>query len=312
MCCVLDEDEKYAVMLADFINSKHIFCYNAIAFTSKLALEESLERYDIKLLINGVDKTEFEQADNVVWLVDEKNPSMDNAVCKFQAAESLVKDILLKSNNLTYAGKRTNSKIITVYSPATKCFKTSCAIANAIELGRESKVLLLNFEQFSGLENILCNVRGGLSEALYYYKLSEANAIGKVMACMDRFEGFDYLAPAVCADDISDLTNGELIKFILFLVDKGDYDNVIVDAGGFYGCPWELLELSDIVVMPNALDCMGKRKVAGFEKYLLSMDKMTLLDKIVKMDIAYIETLAGYEITREKIMEYCGVYRWKN
>ncbi len=306
VCCILDSDEKYAVRLTDYINGQRALPYPAMAFTSAEALEGCCDKYDIKLLLDGGcgDERLKEAVSPEVYIRlsgDSRGLEADQ-VYRYQSADRIVKELMSHISGFSrkYPGKGA-ARIISVYSPATKCFKTTLALGIAAAAAREGRALFISFEQFSGLGKLLPNARGGLSDALYYYKTGGDGAFGKVMSCTDRTMGFDFLAPAVCADDIAELDGGEIAGFVLMLAEHGDYAYIVADVGCVFNKPWQLLEAGERVVMPQPLDYMGRRKTAEFESYLLLGGHSGLEEKLFKTEVAYDELLAGYEITAESV-----------
>lgn len=303
ICCFLDNDEQYVLRLTEYINSHHALVYQAMAFTSLQAFSEAADNYDIELLVvsdsyGGKDFLQDMECKSFVILSDN---TLDGCINRYQPVEDIIKDLIAHMNNYGSILKNDTdeAKIISVYSPATKCFKTTTAIAAAIACGRKGRTLFVNLEQFAGLGNILKNSRGGLSEAVYDYRAGGDSAYGKIIACTESIPGFDYLAPVSCADDIADLDDAELTELLVLLAVKGNYRYIVTDLGCVFNRPWKLLECSDMILVPEPLDYMGSRKLADFEKYLLMSGRSGVADRLVKMKIPYIDSIAGYEISIE-------------
>lgn len=305
VCCILDEDENYVLRLTEYINSRHVIPYKAMAFTSEETLVSCAGNYDIELLLVG-ENADWDMINSIsVGMcieLSEESGVEENKVYRYQSAEHLLKDVLSHfscfSKKLT-AGDET--RIISVYSPESKCFKTTCSLVLATEAAKRGSTLYINLEQFAGLEKILSDKRGGLSEALYFYKTGKENSYGKVISCTDSVNGFDYLAPAVCADDISDLTDEEFVDFVCMILKGGNYEYVILDVGTVFNRPWKLLEISDRIIMPEPFDYAGRSKVMEFEKYLEMSGRNEIKNNISKITIPYMDSFAGYEISFNQI-----------
>lgn len=306
VCCILDSDESYVIRLTDYINERGALPYQALAFTSAGALEACCDKYDIKLLLAGrggeVDTAVVNPEVYISFTEDSEN-IQDNQVYRYQSAERIIKDLVSHISGFSRksAGK-CDAGILSVYSPATKCFKTTLALGIAAEAAKRGRTLFISFEQFAGLGKLLSNARGGLSDALYYYKAGKSAAFGKILSCTDSVMGFDFLAPAVCADDISEQSAGETVDFVRLLAEHGDYSFVIADVGCIFNKPWELLEASEKIIMPTPLDYMGRKKAAEFENYLMLSGQSEVGRNIFRIDVPYDEALAGYEITAETVL----------
>lgn len=303
ICCILDRSENYAVRLTEYINEGHILPYRTLAFTSVQAVREASKAYDIEIFLFdeafAAEETDDVDAAVSVILTESDTPE-ENQVCRYQSADGVIKDVLGKID--FYGSVRaaaSGAKVISVYSPATKCFKTTAALAIAIGCGRMGRALFISLEQFAGLDNILREDRGGLSEAIYYFHLGGESACGKILSCTGSTGMFDYLAPVTCADDVADLTCEDIVKLISMLADKGSYQYIITDVGCVFNRPWKLFEISERIVVPEPLDYMGKRKAAQFERYLIMSGRKGIEDKIYSIRFPYNESAAGYEISLE-------------
>ena len=94
--------------------------------------------------------------------------------------------------------------VIGIYSPVNVMPKTEFALNIAKVLSEKYKVLYINFEEFSGLDEILVSTDDiTLSDALYYYRQQRDNAAEKIMGTIRSVEGIYYIAPVMFAEDIS-------------------------------------------------------------------------------------------------------------
>ena len=307
ICCIYDDNEKYALKLSEYINSHHALPVKALVYTSKEALKKCAEKYDIELFVvsGALAKEEILKinAVTVVVLYDSKS-GMDsdlNYVCKYQPADHLVKEIMSYMSGFTKRDEisKNTTQVCCVYSPATKCFKTTITLGLALYSASRGRSLYLSLEQFSGLSKLLSSKEGGLSEALYCFKSGGVNSVGKVISCTGQISGMDYFYPVTCAEDISEMHEKEFLEFLSMITNSGVYNYIWIDVGCVYNSPWRLMEISDRVIMPKAIDYMGSNKIAEMENYLMVSGREELLAKIEKTDVEYDESVAGYDITIE-------------
>lgn len=311
ICCIYDDNEKYALKLAEYVNSHHIMPFKAQVYTSKDALRKCVERYNIELLVvsGALAKEEILgiKAGIVVVLSDAKTEYDNdfNYVSKYQPADHLVKEIMSYMSGFAKRNEmNTNmTQVCCVYSPATKCFKTTITLGLALYSATRGRSLYLSLEQFSGLSKILSSKEGGLSEALYCFKLGGTDSIGKVISCTGQLSGMDYFYPVTCAEDISEMQEKEFLEFLNMIINSGIYRYIWIDVGCVYNSPWRLMEISDRVIMPKAFDYMGMNKIAEMENYLIVSGREELLAKIEKTDVEYDESVAGYDISIELLQK---------
>ncbi len=301
ICGVYDENERYAIRLTDYINEKKIVPYQAMAFSTMDALLENSEKYVFAVLLAPEEMKEVLEntvsSSKYVFLTNEKREE-DNCICRYQSADHIVKELLvnIELDKYTKTANKIKCRVYMVFSPATKCFKTTLAMGLALWAGKKGKALYINLEQYSGLENILTNNNGGLSEAIFQYELDCQNAVDKIISCTDRINDFDYLFPADCPEDIADFTTDRLHDFLYDLSESDRYTDIIVDCGDIISRPWKLMDLAHTVIIPEPLDYMGKRKVEQFEKFMIKSNRKRIMEKIKKINMKYEPDIAGYEI----------------
>lgn len=311
ICCIYDDNEKYALKLSEYINSHHALPVKALVYTSKEALKKCAEKYDIELLVVSGALTKEEilnsGAGTAVVLYDTKTEADNefNYVCKYQPADHLVKEIMSYMSGFTKRNEvnTTATQVCCVYSPATKCFKTTITLGLALYSASKGRSLYLSLEQFSGLSKLLSSKEGGLSEALYCFKTGGVNSVGKIISCTGQLSGMDYFYPVTCAEDISEMQEKEFLEFLNMIINAGIYKYIWIDVGCVYNRPWRLMEISDRVIMPKAIDYMGVNKIAEMENYLMVSGREELLAKIEKTDVEYDENAAGYDITIELLQK---------
>ena len=304
ICCIWSEDEEYAVRLADYINGKNLMPYKVMVFTDEQALFDSKKTYDIKLLIidGEVCWGEDFECETVVYLGEIAD---ENRVGRYQPADRLAKEIIsFMSGYIVRASKEEKSiSINCIYSPATKCFKTTLALGLGLWSAKKERSLFINLEEFAGLDETIFKNKGGLSQALYYFKSVGASAIGKILSCTEQICGLDYFSPVNCPEDISELTEKELVAFIGVIANSGLYQSIWIDIGNSCSMPWGVMENADRIIVPKPLDFVGRKKLSQFENYLVASGRTELISKVEKVDVPYDEHIAGYSINPEWILD---------
>ena len=320
VCCVLDLDENYAIRLTDRINEKKLLPYPALAFTSQEAVRDCGNEYEIELLLVGDfvgEKGELE-AKNIIFLTESRGNTENEQVFRYQPAEYLIRDVMARLSGVfkDYARKNENLNIKGVYSPAGGCGKTTFSLALAHYLSEKQKVLYLSLEQFSGLAGLLSQERGGMSDALYYYRADRSSSYGKILSCMDEQMGFEYLYPVICAEDISDIGSKDLCDFIKLIADGGKYTELVVDFGNIVNNPWELMNICSVIYVPEFIaetETFSAVKVQNLREFLSSTGWEYLMKKIKTVEIPFAREYFNSSVSREIIesrlyRELCGRY----
>ena len=102
--------------------------------------------------------------------------------------------------------------------------------------------------------------------------------------------GFEYMAPAVCPEDISERTSEEMIRLTEALINDCGYDRVILDMGRFFTSDWDMNLYCDEIeaVCRPSVD----RQMNALENYLWHSGRTELLEMMHKINVA--EDLEGY------------------
>lgn len=304
ICSIWSEDEEYAVRLADYINGKKLLPFNVMVYTDVESLFENRELYDIKLLI--VDgETSWAQELGCETVVKLSEEGEEGSVSRYQPADRLAKEIISYMDGYTVRNfkEEKNVSINCIYSPATKCFKTTLAMGLALWSAKKERSLYINIEEFAGLDDSVFNSGGGLSQALYHFKAMGVGAIGKILSCTQQLCGMDYFYPVICPEDISELTDKELMAFVSGIAGSGLYQSIWIDVGNSCSMPWGILENADRILIPKPLDYVGRKKLSQFENYLVASGRTELISKLEKVDIPYDDKVVGYGINPEWILE---------
>lgn len=299
--CLLDADENYVMLLSAYMNNSGLFKYKIDAFTKAEAIEDCSTNREVMFIVVSeelVDSVKNIESQVVIKLTENRE---DDGVFKYQEADSLIRDIkaclaetVISTSDNDY---KSDYRIIGVYSPAGKTFKTSLALSLGLIFGQKQKTLYLNLEEFSGLTGILPDSRAGLSEALYYYVAKGKSGAAKILTMTRNEMGMDYLSPAICPDDIADTEASLFMDFVEEIASAGKYRTVILDVGSLIKYPVRILERCSTIYIPEPYDCMGKRKTQDFDGYLCASGREDLINKIIRIPVVYDKAYEGKEIS---------------
>ena len=199
--------------------------------------------------------------------------------------------------------------VIGIYSPVNVMPKTEFALNIAKVLSEKYKVLYINFEEFSGLDEILVSTDDiTLSDALYYYRQQRDNASEKIMGTIRSVDGIDYIAPVMCAEDISYVESEQLVSFVECVGKNKGYEVIILDLSSAVKQPWRLMECCSTIYMPVRNDYLSERKILEFETYFYGIGMSKMLDRIEKVRLPECESGVDREFW-EKIKSG-GMYRF--
>lgn len=300
ICVIYDVDEKYAYKLMNVMNSKKKVPFKTLVFTLEEPLLEFLKENALDILVISEDalteNIKNQNIENILVLREDmevSHISKDNhksdylGIYKYQSSENLVREVMNYCAK-PYIDLSTRAEIIGIYSPINNAYKTAFSLALANAYGRKSTVLYINFEEFSGLEEILTEGnKGNLSDAAYYYKVSRESFLNQLEWIVSTTGNINYLPPIKCAEDVTYVSTQEWIDVLTYIANFSAYDVIVLDISNAIKEQWKLMQICKRVLMPIKEDYISKRKISSFEKYLLEIGKEVICDSIEKVNIPY-------------------------
>ncbi len=294
---VYDVDASYAQRFADVVNQKEKAPFTVVPFTSLEALKRYAEHHPIEILLvsSGVPSKTAEEvgAKAVVALVEgevvpvsEEHPS----VYKYQSTDSVIREVMAyyceKPQPLLVAvGKR--AKVIGIYSPVSRCLKTSLALTMGQQLAREGKVLYIGFEPFAGFTALLeGECRADLSDVLYFFR-QEDFGVMRLRSLVYTWKDMDYIPPVKYPEDLEQLTGEEAALLVEQIAVECGYGYLIVDMGQTICSILPVLDNCDVIFMPVKEDCVSAAKLEEFEKYLQVSKREDIKDRIRRVKLPY-------------------------
>lgn len=185
---VYDEDPLYAGRLAEYVNQKETFPFQAMAFSDLEKLKEYGQTHDIEILLVGEkvrEKAKEVKAGLKMILCDGEFVSKEKekeeaSVYKYQSGDCILQEVMAcyctapLQPGLALMGKR--AVIMGIYSPVGRCGKTSFALTLAQMLGKKQAVLFISMEEYSGFSKLVCNgYEQDLSDVFYLYQRGDFN-----------------------------------------------------------------------------------------------------------------------------------------
>ena len=273
ICCIYDADEYYAMRLSEAINSNGAFPIRVMAFTSKEAIRECMDDYDIELILmdEKMKSDMMEEFPDIKYIIlsEGENDSDKDIISRYQSTDRIVMQLLNKLGSCGIGIPSNGKTIVTsFYSPSGRSEKTLLALAYSHIKGRDKKVLYINLEEYSGIREIMNNSTKSLSDVIYQYYIKKDWSFSGIMDCIGHDYGFDYISPVTCPDDIGDMREEDLWN-IIDLISKSDlYDELVIDVGNLVRKGWLILSKSTRIYVPIVDNYMEKNRMEEFEDFL--------------------------------------------
>ena len=207
---VYDEDPLYAGRLAEYVNQKETFPFQAMAFSDLEKLKAYGRDHEIAILLVGErvrEEAKEIKAGLKMLLCDGEFVSQEEAsVYKFQSGDCILQEVMAcyctvpPEPGLALIGKR--ALIMGVYSPIGRCGKTSFSLTLAHMLGKSQGVLFISLEEYSGFSKLVCGgYEQDLSDVFYLYRQGDFNWL-KLKSLILSHGNVDYIPPAAYGEDL--------------------------------------------------------------------------------------------------------------
>lgn len=321
-----DSDKEYIESFSEYLKGQNrkgiIFNF----FTDCSALLEYCEEEVMDLIIIAeylftdpdTHNILAKYPDKIVILGDEKEIThVDDFICiyRFQKADSVISNILdicaermtTKVNNHRYS-RKVKSKRIGFFSPIGRCGKTRSTIELAKRLtGEGYKVLVINLEEFSSIDWYLGSVNDNNISDLLFYFLSGAGCFEiKSDAIIKNYQGFDYISPVKCVDDLRNIEYEVWESFISSLISYRGYEVVIVEISNMVKDYFKLLDNMDMIFSIYLDDEVSRYKMSMYKDYLDISDYKGVKEKILDIKLEEGKEMKGKitDVMFEKFNKY--------
>lgn len=298
---VLEKDESYLNRIVSVFSTKYADKFEMYFFTELKAALPMLDSAKIDVFLAGdafeIEVSELPSRCGFAYFVDSSDIGMvkgQKAVCKFQKAELIYKQILSiyaeKAGNAV--GLRSEDKdrtgVILFDSISGGAGASSMAAACALHYAaRNQKVLYLNLERY-GSSDVFFSGEGqfDFSDVIYALKSRKTNLPLKLESCVkqDPRGVFFYSQPKL-ALDLLELHSDEAVCLLSELKASGIYDHIIVDADfrmdreflSVYREAYAVLWVSDGSEVSNTKIYRAYQAISALEQNV----DMPLLDRVL-------------------------------
>lgn len=286
---VYDVDADYAERFTEFANQKEKTPFTVVAFTNLERLKAFGEEQSIELLLVGesVPEQELEgvNAGQIIWLSETGMAKEENTIVyKYQASDSVLREVLAcyqleaDAEHRICVGRK--SHIIGVYSPISRCGKSSFCVTLGQVLGKERKVLLLSMEVCSGIFGLTgIRYEATLSDLVYYFRQGDYNPL-RLGSLVYQWGSMDYIPPVRYSEDMRDISGQELVQLIDQIGVESNYEEIILDLDHFEQGLEELLEACSVIYVPIKEDVVSERKLEAWKEDLVCSGRGYLWDKV--------------------------------
>ncbi len=282
----------------DYLNGKRTTPFEVQAFTNVESLQTYARENPIEVLLISTRAMCSEIRDlpinRIIMLSEgETLPELEEypSVYKYQSSDQLLSEVLeyyaeLHPQPFTYGKVAHKTRIYGVYSPIGRARKTSFALTLGEVLSENNQVLYLNFEEFSGFEELFDRTyRTDISDLIYFSRQKEGGFIYKLNSVVQTFHELHYIPPALSPADVRDVSGKEWLDFLHEISVYGEYDILILDLSEQVDELFQVLRECDRVYLPVLEDAISQAKLAQYEKLLGMLDMEDVIEKTRKLKL---------------------------
>lgn len=300
---ILERDENYLEQIMSVFSIKYADRFELYSFTDLTAAMSVLENARIEVvLVNesfDVELSEIPSRCSLAYFVESADVEMlrgQRAICKFQKAENIYKQILD-----LYSEKAGSNFGMRIREGKTRTFlfdsisggtgTSSMAAACALHFTqRGKKTLYLNLERFGASEIYFsADGKSDMSDVIYALKSRKINLSLKLESCVRQdASGVFFYAGAKIALDMLELHPDEVICLFAELRTSGGYDYVIIDADNMVDKAYfGVYDQADAVVWVSDGSAVSNEKLQRAYKALLILEQNTEISVHKRLSLIY-------------------------
>lgn len=275
ICAVCDKEAVYAGQLTEYFSAKGGLPFEVQAFSSTEPLEAYAREHPIDLLLISPDllseKLKQLKVKKIMLLSDGSQPKGENlpSTYKYQSSEGILREVLdcygtVVEPERTSQVRMQRAQFLGVYSPVRRCGRTSFALMLGQVLAADSRVLYLNFEEYSGFRGLFGVPDRDFSELLLHLLQGRPGVFGKLRELVQPLGRMDYIPPGTSHTDLKVMEWEHWERLLESIREEDGYDWVILDLGDCLEGLFSILDQCDRIYVPVKDDPVSAAKLEQF------------------------------------------------
>lgn len=251
---ICDQDVEYTRQLVNYIAAKEKDSFEVTGFSDESLYRKNDENFDLLLYEETFfqNKEEAGRAKKAICLSNgEISTEQENmrVLFKYQPADRILREIHAGIGKVagsmdTKSIWRGEKQIFAVYSPWNHRLRTPFALTAAEQLSVGKKVLYLNFSVCNGF----CKSMGlepdmDMGDLFYLLRESEEELLAKLKSGIYPLGSYQVIPPPANPEHYMEWKKGEVRRFLELLLEKTDFEVLLLDLGCVMSGFFEVLEL---------------------------------------------------------------------
>lgn len=299
---ICDSEQEYAYRLMDALSQKEDFPFELLTFTSTERLYESVKERSVQVLL--IAQRDFREEMKswgpyiiLLWEGHDSGRTDLPGISKYTSVIRIMKKI---TETAEEAGSlppvpRTDHPVrfLGFYTPVGRSLQTTLAFVTGQLLARSHRVLYLNFESVSGLENVLGRTfETDFSDLLYYLQEASGEVLQRLYRMAETVNGMEMVPPAFSGADILRMGSAEWGR-LLAVLRESRYEYVILDLSDSVQGLYEVLRSCARVYTVVREDPFAAAKLAQYEEVLKRAEYEDVLQKTKRCRLPVFARLPG-------------------
>lgn len=242
---LLEPDREYGRRLAEYFNISDWMPFKVEVFSDTEVMESYIKdmKPDLLVVNEQLLKEEFRSIPMLVLCETLMVAEMDSPqIYKYQNAHAIGREIVswyaTQIRGQRVFARREKLKVFGAYSLDRKREKNLFAWEMAKYLGKREKILYLNLEPYSGMEEYWGKFSGeSLSDCLFFLRQNRGNMGFYLQGITEQSAGVDFVPPAKAWEDVRDIRTEEWKRLIQAIETETEYASLVLDisetAGDF-------------------------------------------------------------------------------
>lgn len=277
---ICDGEQEYVKNLMEALSSRKELGYQMHFFQEWSDLEGFSKERTIHILLLGEDfPADWRQrvlAENRFILTKGANRGLlpdEKGIFKYQPWDAILNHVLEVTMDgeemVRKEGVHGEGRIFGIYSPVHRIGKTKFALKLGQELARESPVLYLNLEEYSGGSHYFPeNIEHNLGDLLYYVRQDKGNIGLRLSAMAGRSGEVDYILPIPVMQDLREVEAEEWIRLFNKIFEHSIYKSVLLDLGDGVNGLYQILRQCHTVYTLYGDDEVSQAKLKQYAENL--------------------------------------------
>ncbi len=233
-------------------------------------------------------------------------------ISKYQSMETIcvvVREVTLGDSTAVPGMIRHGAgmQLIGFYSPISRCLQTTTMLTFGQFLARKHRVLYLNYEAYSGLENLLQTEYGGsVADLLYYNECAREKLPTQLGLLTQRLNGLEYIPPMKSFLELNAIKAEQWLSLFQTLDQMTEYEYVLLDLSETVEGLFTILRECEQVFTIVREDMFSWSKVKAYEKLLQETGYADIAAKTKKWNLPIFHELpaAMENLTHGEMAEY--------